>query len=517
MDDNILLRSFFTDRIVRDPDRYAIFEYDSKIKYTYRDLANRALRMASFLHIQGLQQGDRVAMCSRNSQRCFDLLFAMPIVGTILTTYNIRLRSDELREMLLKEQPKILFYESFYADKIVSFKELLPETIFVTLDEEAVLGDPPYSAVMACEPWDKPWAPVTMEDIIMLSHTGGTTGTPKAAKISYRSIIYNTLNQVLEYNTSCNDVMYVSFPLFHIAAWSTSLSILLSGGCIIFKRVFDTDETLKMIQEERLTIISGSPAVYQRMSRSPLFEQTDFSSIRVVRCGAAPPSRETMEPYWHKGLVFLNVYGMTESGTGILSLPVGSTTIDTLKEKTGTAGKPMIFTQLRIVDDDGNDIPDGEAGELLIKSAMLFSGYWCNEEETRNALQDGWLHTGDMARRDEDGFYFICGRKKHMYISFGENIFPLEIENLIMSWPEIGDCYVFGVPDKERGEVGKALVVLRDGKELSEEEIMHRLRTSLSTIKVPRYVQIIDKIPRSDVGKVLGKVVAERYMPKTEE
>ena len=517
MEDNILLHSFFTDRAIRDPRRVAIFEYDSKEKYTYHDLSERSLRLASFLYAKGLRRGDRVAMCSRNSQCCFDLLFAMPVLGTILTTYNIRLRSDELQELLENETPSIVFYESFYAEKIAFFKQALPDAQFVVMGDENPLNDCTYAEAMACNPWSQSWAELSLEDIIMLSHTGGTTGTPKAAKISYRSIIYNTLNQVLEYNTSCNDIMYVSFPLFHIAAWSTSLSILMSGGCIIFKRVFNTDDTLRMIQEERLSIITGSPAVYQRMSRSPLFEQTDFSSIRAVRCGAAPPSRETMEPYWHKGLVFLNVYGMTESGTGVLSLPIGSTTIDTLKERIGTVGKPMTFTQLRIVDEQGNDLPDNEPGELLIKSAMLFSGYWNNEAETESVMENGWLHTGDVARRDEDGFYYICGRKKHMYISYGENIFPLEIENLIMSWPDISDCYVFGVPDKERGEVGKALIVLHKGASLTEEEILAKLRNELSTIKVPKYVQIIEKIPRNDVGKVLSKVVAERYMPTAEE
>ena len=511
MEDSSLLYSFFVNRSVRDPERTAIFEYDSKERVTYRELVRNAGRVAAFLKMMGLEKGDRVALCSRNAHWCFELLYAMPVTGTVLTTYNIRLKSQELNSLLVCEAPKVLFYESFYAEKVSQFKLALPDTLFVVLDDDNPFGDITYRGVLDREPWNGAWAELGFEDICMLCHTGGTTGTPKAAKISYRSIFYNTLNQVLEYSTTAFDIMYVSFPLFHIAAWSTALSILQSGGCIIFKKVFDTDDTLRMIENERMTIISGSPAVYQRLSKSPLFDKTDFSSIRCVRCGAAPPSREIMEPFWKKGLVFLNVYGMTESGTGILSLPIGSTTIDTLKEKAGSAGKPMIFAQVRIVDDDGNDVRPGEPGELLVKSGMLFTGYWQNEEETRSALQDGWLHTGDMARCDSDGFYYICGRKKHMYITYGENIFPLEIENFIMSWPETADCYVFGVPDKERGEVGKALIALAPGAALSEDEIMLRLKGQLSTIKVPRYIQIVDHIPRNEVGKVLTSEVYERY------
>lgn len=515
MDDYLLIRSFFRDRIIRDPERVAIFEYDSGKKYTYRDLMDRSRRVAVYLKKIGVGKNDRVAICARNSQWCFDLLFAMPLVGSILTTYNNRLKSTELHSLLQAEAPRVLFYEAFFADKVSAFKTFMEGTVFVALDGPRGPEDTSYEDILSAEDTcEEDWSGLGMEDILMLCHTGGTTGVPKAAKISYRSVFYNTMNQVLEYNTSAQDKMYVSFPLFHIAAWSTALSIMQSGGCIIFKRVFDTDDTLKMIEGERLTIISGSPAIYQRMALSPAFEDTDFSSIRCVRCGAAPPSREAMEPYWKKGLVFLNVYGMTESGTGILSLPIGSTTIETLIDKVGSAGKPMAFTDLRIVDEQGQDVEGGQAGELLVKSAMLFSGYWNNEEETSNTLRDGWLHTGDMARRDKDGFYFICGRKKHMYISFGENIFPLEIETFIMSWPETADCYVFGVPDRERGEVGKALVALKEGTVLSAEEITQRLKGHFSTIKVPRYVELVDKIPRNDVGKVLSRTVVELYSPK---
>lgn len=511
MEDKLLLRSFFTTRALRDPDTIAVHEYDSGAKYTYQDLLHRSLQIADYLKAFGIEKGERVALCSRNAHWSIELFYAMPIVGSILTTYNCRLKTEELLCMLEKERPKVLFYEACYAEIADKFKEIIPELITVVLDDENLLSGQTYSSIMKRKQWGGPWADINMEDIAMLGHTGGTTGIPKAAMISYRSLFYNTLNQIVDYSISNKDIIYISFPLFHMAAWSVALSVLQSGGRIIFKKVFDPEDSLRMTQSEHLTMLSGSPAVFRRMQQSPLFDNTDFSSVRGIRCGAASPSRELMERYWEKNLIFLNVFGMTESGTGILSFPVGSTTKELLIEKAGSAGKPMSFVELRIVDEAGNDVPEGENGELLIHSAQLFSGYWENEEETSHVMEQGWLRSGDIAHRDKDGFYYICGRKKHMYISNGENIYPLEIENLLLSWPEIKDTYVFGVPDPCRGEVGKALIVLTKGAVIDAQELKSRLKKQLSTIKVPQYIQFVDDIPRNEAGKVLTRVIAEKY------
>lgn len=510
MEDSFILRRFFKNRSERDPDRVAVYEYDSGNAYTFRDLADRSSRLASFLMERGIKKGDRVAMFCRNSQPCIDLLYAMPVVGAILTTYNIRLKSEELLGLVSNEDPRFVFYESAFAEKVKLFKQILPEALFIVLDDDNPLDDIPYSSVLHYPLWHGEEFQSEMEDILMLCHTGGTTGTPKAAKISYRSLFYNTLSQIVEYNISPFDKIYISYPLFHISAWSAAMSLLQAGGCLIFKRDFDTEETLKMIESERLTFLNGSPAVYQRMALSRLFDSTDFSSVRFVRCGAAPPPLDLVNAYLKKGLKFIDAYGMTESGTSILSMPLGSS-IDTIKSKASSAGKPMLFTSLRIVDEFARDVAVGQSGELLVKSAMLFSGYWKNDEETSNVMENGWLHTGDMATMDADGYYSICGRKKHMYISLGENIFPLEIEDYLNNYPEIDDCYVFGVPDFDRGEVGKAIIVLHEGCELTAEEVSARMYGKLSTLKIPQYIQFVDKIPRNEVGKVQTSVVYEKY------
>lgn len=510
MEDQFRISRFFRNRSERDPDMVAVYDYDNRIRYTYKELLDRASSVAVFQLEHGIKKGDRVAIFAKNSIESMDILYSLQYTGAILTTYNFRLRAEELVGLLTSESPAMLFYDAAFSEKIEVIRSSLPDTFFVSLNDNNQFGDVCYSEALDA-PGSKIPCVVNMEDILMLCHTGGTTGVPKAAMISYHSLIYNTMSQIVEYGISSVDVMYVSYPLFHISAWSAALSMLQAGGRIIFKKDFDTEETLKLLEKEKLTILNGSPTVYQRMCLSPRFDKTDFSSVRFVRCGAAPPSAELVNAYLKKGLKFINAYGMTESGTSVLSMPLGSADIDTIRKKAGSAGKPMLFTSLRIIDDNGMDVRDGESGELLVKNEMLFSGYWNNEAETQNVMDGCWLHTGDMARCDDEGYYYICGRKKHMFISHGENIFPVEIENFLYTIKDIDDCYVFGVPDMERGEAGKAIIVLHPGSRLTAEDILAEMKGKLSTLKIPKYIEFVPKVPRNDVGKVCIHDVIRLY------
>jgi fatty-acyl-CoA synthase len=247
------------------------------------------------------------------------------------------------------------------------------------------------------------------------------------------------------------------------------------------------------------------------MMEDPEFEDADFSGIRRIRCGAAPASLEMMKAYWKKGELFCNGYGMTETGPGVLSMPINAMTVEQLEEKRLSVGRPMIYVHLRIVDEEGNDVKRGEKGELLIRSAALFSGYWNNPEETANVLKDGWMHSGDIAMQDEDGYYYIVGRKKNMFISHGENIYPVEIENVLLECRGIREVCVIGVEDKRRGEVGKAIVVLEENAKLTKEQIFDYIGNNLPKIKQPQYVEIVDELPRNSVGKIMLPVLREKY------
>lgn len=514
MKEKAIIQSFFRAKSLREGGKVALVDYDTEVQYSYAEMSARADKVARFLKDKlKLSAGDRVALCTRNGPWSLDVFCAMPIVGCILTTYNCMLKGDELLETIQYESPRVVFYEQLYQEKIAAFRAKMPNTVFIPVDGEASLSQWTYDDILASPAWEGEWVDTELEDICMLAHTGGTTGSPKAAMISYRAILLNTIGQIITYGITEADIAYVSFPFFHCASWNSALPLLVCGGKIYLKRKFDVSETLRMVEQDHLTMLAGSPSIFRRLSLSPLFEQCDFSSVRALRCGSATPTEDLMQKYWVKGkqLLFYNGYGMTEAGPGTLALPASSMSREFAAEKAGSVGKPMIFTKVRIVDEAGNDVPVGQEGELLVKNGNMFSGYWNKPEATTEAVKDGWLYTGDIVRCDRDGFYFVCGRKKNMYICGGENIYPPEIETFILNHPAVSDAYVFGVPDEIWGEAGKAIVALRNGVRLSRDELKKHLAQHLSTIKLPKYIQFVENVPRNDAGKIIGKTVEALY------
>jgi fatty-acyl-CoA synthase len=243
----------------------------------------------------------------------------------------------------------------------------------------------------------------------------------------------------------------------------------------------------------------------------PEFEATDFSSVKWVMAGAAPTPLNIMEKFWEKKVPFVLGYGMTEAGPNNLTAPAEFMDFEKMRSKHASVGKPMYFTMAKIVDDFGNEVRQGEVGELIWSGPQIFSGYWKNIEETEKTLKNGWVYTGDMAMEDEEGYYYIVGRKKNMFISGGENVFPPEIEKAIYEFDEIHEACVIGVPDPVWGEVGKAVVSLKEGKLIDRDKIISQLKNKLAHYKVPKYIQIIDELPKNNVGKIVMAKVIEEY------
>jgi fatty-acyl-CoA synthase len=250
--------------------------------------------------------------------------------------------------------------------------------------------------------------------------------------------------------------------------------------------------------------------------RHPDFARTDLSCFRFMISGAAPISRLTMEAYWQKGVNIMNAYGMTEVGPSNISPPLCVMSPEDIREKWDAAGIPMPFNHCRIVDEEGRDAAIGERGELIFRGLLTFSGYWRDAENTRKIVRDGWVYTGDIACRDEDGYIRICGRKKNMYISGGENIYPVEIEHVLMDHPAVEYCCVFGVPDDRWGEVGKALIVRRD-KTVTKEALRSKVAQRSAKLKAPKYIEFVDAIPKNAAGKTDMKKVLERYGARSDE
>ena len=494
--------NFFGNKMTFCADREAIFEYDTSRHFTYRDIRRRSLHVASYLVRKlGLKKGDRVGICAQNCIEFFDLFFAAYKTGIILTTYNGGLTERELSVLVGNEVPSVLFCCDIYQEKWKSIcAELDKPPILINLDE---LGPDNYEKCLN-EPIDLPDFLPCAEDILMLIHTGGTTGIPKAAMLSYRAITNNSISTVLTHNLTPNDATYLLLPLFHTAAWnSVALGILLAGGKLVLKRKFDVEVTYDIIESIRPSFLLGVPTIYQALARSPRFQTADFSSLKALRCGAAPLPMALFRIYDARNLPLCNAYGLTECGPSNFSFAMHLVTQEILRAKAGSVGQPMYYNRVRIVDDNGTEVMPGQPGELQFSGPLVFSGYWNNPEETQKVISGNWVSTGDIATCDKDGFYFIIGRKKNMFITGGENIFPVEIEDVLIQHPSVQDCCVIGVDDCHWGEVGKAFVQLHPGCVETVESISSYLAKYLPTIKQPKYISFVDAIPRNSVGKLL--------------
>ncbi len=501
-------------RATLTPNKKAVYDLDNRQYYTYRELDQRADMLANFLLNLGLKKNDRVAFLARNCIELIDAYYATGKIGAILVPYNIRLSAVELVQLVQNEEPQVLFYEDTFKDKVMALKEQTGIRHYVVLTGASEKGDDtPYEKIYSAGRTEPQSCPdLTLNDIHLLLHTGGTTGLPKAAMLSHQALLFNSFNEIVTWNITHTDSAHILLPLFHTGGWNLlTLPLLHAGGTIIINKQFDPLLALKTIENEKTTFCFGAATIFKTMIDLPEFEEADLSSLRWVMAGAAPTPLSVMEKFWAKGVRFILGYGMTEAGPNNLSVLAEHLTWEEIKEKHGSVGKPMYLTAVKIVDEEGNEVKDNEIGELIWSGPQIFSGYWRNEEETAKTLRDSWVYTGDMAKRDEDGFYYIIGRKKNMFISGGENVFPAEIEKVLYELKQIREACVIGVPDEKWGEVGKAVISLNPGQQLTEEEIISYLRSRIAHYKVPKYVQFVDELPKNSVGKILTADVARLY------
>lgn len=503
--------NYFRQRI--SGSREAVFDVSCNQRYTYRQLYERAGKLADFLvHDCGLQKGDVIAFCSSNAMAFIDAFFAGYQTGIIICTYNHKLHADELVKLILNEKPKVLFYEEAISDKIAVIKEATSIKHYYTLYKESGKSDDPsYESILERSYQGPLETKLEPEDIQMYLHTGGTTGTPKTAMISFRAMFYNCVCDVFTNALNAEDCAYVFLPFSHTSAWNIiTIPLLMCGGRIILARKFDPGRALDIIAQEKPTVGMAVPICYKRMAESPKFMDTDFSCFRWLSTGGGPAQLGIMQQYWNRGVKLANGYGMTEAGPHNLTFPLVGMELDDIKKKWNSVGRPMYFNSIRILDEEGKDVPVGVTGELCFSGPLVFSGYLNGAEKNEKAFQDGWVHTGDMARVDEDGYYYIMGRKKHMYISGGENIYTTEIEEIISAFPAVRDVCVIGVKDETWGEVGKALIVA-DEDTFCMDDFRRYLAKSLSSIKVPKYIEKIAGFPLTGAGKKDMSLIQKMY------
>lgn len=502
-------------RQIYSPDKLAIVDVGKTppLELTYRQLNERANRLANWLRdVAGVQKGDRVAILARDGVEHLDLFYACGKLGAIHTPLNWRLHPRELVGLLQLTTPKALLFSNDFKEAVAQIQLTIshsqfPINHFLHLDGPGLPFSQPYQSILdgssnlpvTCET-------VTEEDIACLLFTGGTTGLPKAAMISHRMICWNVLNTVI-HDLRHDDVYLNVFPLFHAGGLFTYLSSqVIFGNTTVLTRQFDPAQVLDLIQRYRVTVFAAVPTMYQMLTTAPNWEAADLSSLRFCTSGGAPLPVPLVEKYTReKGVRFKQGFGMTEFGPGLFALPPE----DAIR-KAGSIGRPNFFIDVRVVDDDNRPLGPNQPGELVLKGPSRCSGYWNNPEASAAALDaEGWFHTGDIVRYDEEWYFYVVDRKKDMFISGGENVYPAEIEAVLYRHPAVHMCAVVGVPDPKWGEVGKAVVVLKPGMTATAEELIAFMADHLARYKVPKIVEFRSELPLSGMGKILRRELRE--------
>ncbi len=548
------------------PDRVALVDDRTGLRLTYAEMDRRAAVAAlAFRDRLGLRPGDRLAVLAKNRPEFFIALFACIRLRAILVPINVRLAAPEVAYILGDSEPVAVLHDQAFE---ATLREAVDAAwsaggttmtsgrrpILVSLDagrgwEELVTpgagdagggreghgegagegeaeGEGGESGGQLGGPDGKPtglppdtespsWSP----DPCLILYTSGTTGRPKGAVLATSMLTWNAVNTAVSWDLSSADVAINPAPLYHTGGINVfSMPLFHLGGRVVLMEAFDAARVLELVEQERATVFFGVPTMLQMMVESPRFAATDLASLRWVIAGGATCPIPVVEAFRARGVAFRQGYGLTEVGPNCFA-----TSDEGARTKPHSVGFPVMHSQMRVVDAEGRDVPFDGDGELLIKGPHAFAGYWRNPEATAKTITpDGWVHTGDVVRRDAEGFYYIVDRIKDMYKSGGENVYPLEAERVIERHPVVAEVAVIGVPDPKWDEVGRAYVVLRPGATLTLEELADFCRPHLARFKLPKQMVVLTALPRNATGKVQKEALramalAERTQTQTNQ
>lgn len=512
-------------RSLLSPNKVALIDTANGGKaITYFEWNLRANRTAHFLKESlGLRKGDRLAILAKNCVEYLDLWFALAKLGGVLQNLNWRLTAGELASLIKEAAPVALVYDLEFAATVSSLREQLansrdsrsprsedtkqPIPQMVSLSEPLIPGDLSLEMRAAYPDTPLPDPLLSIEDPWVICYTGGTTGLPKGAVLSFRAITANAVNTIVSWGLIPDDVTILNSPLFHTGGLNVfTAPLVYLGGTSIVCREFNLEQTFDLLENGGVTVWFGVPTMFVMMQNHPRWEKADFSRMRTLISGGAPCPVKVFERFWEKGVDFRTGYGLTEAGPNTFWLPA-----EQARAKPGAVGYPLFHVEVDVVDQDGHSCQHDTVGELVIRGPHLFSGYWNNPEATAEALRDGWLKTGDLASFDEEGAFTIVGRLKDMIISGGENIYPTEIENVIHSHPEVVEAALIGVLDEQWGEVGWAIVVLQNEAKVTEKDIIEYCRGRLARYKIPKRVIFVEELPKTGANKVDKKRLRECY------
>lgn len=502
------------------PDRDAIVFEGKRI--TYAMLNQRVNKLANALIKLGVKQGDRIAFLQVNCPECLEVYFATAKIGAIYVPLNFRAKDDELTYLLDHSASEVIFIGKRYMDLVKGILINLPKIRHCVSLEIKVDDMHFYTDLIDSAPDNEVFTDIADDDVTILMYTSGTTGKPKGVPLRHDGFVSYMLGSVDPASPDVEERNLLTVPLYHVAGIQAMLAAVYGGRTLIMMRQFEVSEWMKTVHQEHASRAMLVPTMLKNIVDNPDFSKYDLSSLKVITYGAAPMPFEVITKAMQvlPWIRFINAFGQTETASTITALGPEDHIIEgteeekqkKLKRLGSSIGKPLPDVEVKILGEDGKELPPGEVGDIVARGPRIMSGYWQDEEKTKQAFTPaGWLITKDRGWMDEDGYIFLAGRGDDLIIRAGENISPEELENAIYSHPKVEEVAVIGVPDPEWGQVPKAIVVLKKGVTATPDEIMEHCRSKLASFKRPRSVMFVDELPRNPMGKVLKTKLRELY------
>jgi acyl-CoA synthetase (AMP-forming)/AMP-acid ligase II len=477
-----------------DPDRPAIIAGDQSI--SYRRLAERIRRLAGGLDRLGVARGDRVAWLGPNHPAFLEALFAAGSLGAVLAPVNHRLGPEERALVLDDAEPVVVIEHHAMAPTRA------PASVRhrLVVGEGAANGALDYESFVAGSPDDPIGRAISLDDLLFLPHTSGTTGSPKGVMLSHGNVTWNVVNLLSRAEFRGDDVTMAIAPFFRVGGTGVNvMPVLFLGGTVVVPDDMSGDGLLRLVERHRVTVGFGNPDVLDEMVRAERWHAADLSSLRFILTGGAPVPERLIQAYHDRGVALVQGYGLSEAGPVVLLLDAEQSL-----RKIGSAGRPPLLVDIRILDPDGHDVDPGQTGELVTRGPNVMAGYWRRPAETGEVLTaDGWLRTGDAARVDPEGDVRIVDRVAAGFVVDGRTVYPGDVERQLMTHPAVADAGVAGVMTAEGQVAGAAFVVLLPASRVADTELLEFVRGRLEPHELPASITFLDRLPRSSVGKLL--------------
>jgi len=478
------------------PDKAAIRFPEREVSYA--NLAALTERLAAALAASSVARGNCVALLGYNSPETLALLFACARLGALFMPLNWRLAGPEHQQMLGDCPPTVLLVEPPFVPQTEAFRAALGNTTLIALGQ-AQPGWLAYEDFLARAQGPAPRDPgVGLQEPLLICYTSGSTGKPKGVLLTQDALFWNAANSADMHDLTADDTILTTLPLFHVGGLNNQTTPALAAGCtVVLHPKFDVDATFDAIERERVSLAVLVPAQLDMMMASPRWPDADLSSLRSITTGSTIVPERLIRAVHVKGVPLIQVYGSTETCPIAVYLKVADA-----ERKIGSTGKAAAHCSLRIADDAGRDVAQGTTGEVLVRGPNVMAGYWNSPEATRAVLADGWYLTGDMGHLDAEGYLYVDGRKKEMIISGGENIYPAEIENVLLECPDIAEASVVGRADARWGEVVVAVVAPKPGRRLDTSQVLHLFDGRIARYKHPKEVVFVGELPKTALGKI---------------